>query len=125
MRFMTMVKFDESLPMGPPAPALFEAMGEFAAEGARNGTLVDQGGLLPSAAGAIVSLVNGSIKAVDGPFTEAKELVGGYAVLEVRSKAEAVELAQAADADSQRSLAGLGRQLRGSSDGRLVISSNA
>ena len=121
MRFMTMVKFDESLPMGPPPPALFEAMGEFAAEGARNGTLVDQGGLLPSAAGAIVSLVDGSIKAVDGPFTEAKELVGGYAVLEVRSKAEAVELAQAADADSQRSLAGLGRQLRSSSDGRLVI----
>jgi len=56
MRFMTMVRFDESLPMGPPQPALFEAMGEFAAEGARNGTLVDQGGLLPSAAGAIVSL---------------------------------------------------------------------
>ena len=94
MRFMTMVKFDESLPMGPPPPALFEAMGKFAAEGARNGTLVDQGGLLPSAAGAIVSLVDGSIKAVDGPFTEAKELVGGYAVLEVRSKAEAIELAK-------------------------------
>jgi hypothetical protein len=85
MRFMTMVKFDESLPMGPPPPALFEAMGEFAAE---------QGGLLPSEAGAIVSLVDGSIKAVDGPFTEAKELVGGYAVLEVRSKTEAVELAR-------------------------------
>jgi hypothetical protein len=94
MRFMTMVKFDESLPMGSPSPALFEAMGEFAAEGARNGTLVDQGGLLPSAAGAIVSLVDGSIKAVDGPFTEAKELVGGYAVLDVRSKTEAVELAK-------------------------------
>jgi hypothetical protein len=71
MRFMTMVKFDESLPMGPPPPALFEVMGEFAAEGARNGTLIDQGGLLPSATGAIVSLANGTIKAVDGPFTEA------------------------------------------------------
>lgn len=94
MRFMTMVKFDESLPTGPPPPGLFQAMGEFAAEGARNGTLVDQGGLLPSSAGAIVSLADGTIKAVDGPFTEAKELVGGYAVLEVRSKAEAVELAR-------------------------------
>jgi hypothetical protein len=94
MRFMTMVKFDESLPAGPPPPAVAEAMAEFAAEGARNGTLVDQGGLLPSAAGAIVSLVDGSIKAVDGPFTEAKELVGGYGVVEVRSKAEAVELAR-------------------------------
>jgi hypothetical protein len=92
MRFMTMVKFDESLPAGPPPPELFQAMGEFAAEG--DGTLVDQGGLLPSAAGAIVSLADGTIKAIDGPFTEAKELVGGYAVLEVRSKAEAVELAR-------------------------------
>ena len=94
MRFMALLKFDESLPGGPPPPALFQAMGEYAAEGARNGTLVDQGGLLPSAAGAIVSLVDGTIKAVDGPFTEAKELVGGYAVIEVRSKAEAVELAK-------------------------------
>jgi hypothetical protein len=83
---------DESLPAGPSPATLFEAMAEYAAEGARNGTLVDQGGLLPSAAGAIVSLVDGTIKAVDGPFTEAKELIGGYAVLEVRSKAEAVEL---------------------------------
>ena len=90
---MTMVRFDESMNAGPPPPELFQAMAEFAAEGARNGTLVDQGGLLPSAAGAIVSLADGTIKAVDGPFTEAKELVGGYAVLEVRSKAEAVELA--------------------------------
>jgi hypothetical protein len=94
VRFMEMLKFDESLPAGPPPPALFEAMAEYAAEGARNGTLVDQGGLLPSAAGAIVSLVDGSIKAVDGPFTEAKELIGGYAVVEVRSKAEAIELAK-------------------------------
>lgn len=93
MRYMAMLKFDESLPVGPPPPELGQAMGEYAAEGARNGTLVDQGGLLPSAAGAIVSLVDGTIKAVDGPFTEAKELVGGYAVIEVRSKAEAVELA--------------------------------
>jgi hypothetical protein len=42
--------------------------------------------LLLSAAGAIVSLVNGSIKAVDDPFTEAKELVGGYAVLEYEAR---------------------------------------
>jgi hypothetical protein len=91
VRFMTMVKFDESLPTGPPPAELFQAIGEFAAEGARNGTLVDQGGLLPSSAGAIVSLADGSIKAVDGPVAEAKELVGGYAVLEVRSRAEAVE----------------------------------
>jgi hypothetical protein len=69
MRFMTMVNFDESLPMGTPPPALFAVMGELAAESARNGTLIDQG-IAARCAGAIVSLVNGSIKAVDGPFTE-------------------------------------------------------
>ena len=94
MRFMALLKFDESLPSGPPPRPDCEAGHQRQVEGARNGTLVDQGGLLPSAAGAIVSLVDGTIKAVDGPFTEAKELVGGYAVIEVRSKAEAVELAK-------------------------------
>ena len=81
MRFMAMVKFDENADLGAPPPALFQAMDEFAQEGARNGTLVDQGGLLPSATGAIVSLVNGTVKTIDGPFTEAKELIGGYAVI--------------------------------------------
>ena len=94
MRFMAMVKFDENADLGAPPPALFQAMDEFAQEGARNGTLVDQGGLLPSATGAIVSLVNGTVKTIDGPFTEAKELIGGYAVIEVHSKAEALELAR-------------------------------
>jgi hypothetical protein len=120
MRFMTMVRFDESMPAGQPPPELFQAMGEFAAEGARNGTLVDQGGLLPTAAGAIVSLADGTIKAVDGPCTEAKELVGGYTVLEVRSKAEAVELANGS-CSFTRITAWLGRELRGASTDRAVI----
>ena len=94
MRYMAMIKFDENADLGAPPPALFQAMDEFAQEGARNGTLVDQGGLLPSAAGAIVSLVNGAVKTTDGPFTEAKELIGGYAVIEVHSRAEALELAR-------------------------------
>ncbi len=92
MRFMSMIKFDESMPYGPPPAALFEAMAAFAQEGLVTGTLIEQGGLGPSSAGAIVSLANGSITVLDGPFTEAKELIGGYAVTEVRSKAEAVEL---------------------------------
>ncbi|GAA2043155.1 hypothetical protein GCM10009819_32200 [Agromyces tropicus] len=67
-------------------------MAEFEQEGRRNGTLVELGGLLPSAAGAIVSLADGRISHVDGPFAESKELVGGYAIIEVRSRDEAVEL---------------------------------
>ena len=91
MRFLTMVKMDET-GVGETPPAVYEAMAAFDAEGRRNGTLIDSVGLLPSAAGAVVSLANGTIKAVDGPFAEAKELVGGYAIVDVRSREEAVEL---------------------------------
>ena len=94
MRFMSMLKFDEDNSFGPPPPELSTAMGSYIEEGLRNGTVVELGGLLPSEAGAIVSLVDGTIKAVDGPFTEARELVGGYAVIDVRSKAEAIEQAR-------------------------------
>lgn len=92
MRFMTMIKMDESTYTSQTPAGVYEAMGAFEHEGRVNGTLVELGGLLPSAAGAIVSLADGRIKAVDGPFAEAKELVGGYAVIEVRSREEAVEL---------------------------------
>lgn len=91
MRFLTMIRADESR-NGPAPSALYEAMGAFDAEGRRNGTLIDSVGLLPSDAGAVVSLANGQVKAVDGPFAEAKELVGGYAVIDVRSREEAVEI---------------------------------
>jgi hypothetical protein len=94
MRFMLMLKSDESTPAGPPPPALFAAIGAFGQEAVADGSLVDQGGLLPSATGALVSLVNGSITATDGPFAESKELVGGYAVFDVRSREEAVQKAR-------------------------------
>jgi hypothetical protein len=94
MRFMSFIKSDESMPWGLPSPALYEAMGQFAKEGYANGTLIEQGGLGSSEQGAIVSLVDTTITVLDGPFTEAKELIGGYAVTEVRSKDEAIELAR-------------------------------
>ena len=94
MQFMCLLKSDENQPIDPPPPALFAAMAAFGEEGHRTGVLVQQGGLLPSGTGAVVSLVDGSIKAVDGPFTEARELVGGYAVIEVGSRAEAVDHAR-------------------------------
>jgi hypothetical protein len=91
MRFMALLRADETIFSQAP-PAVYQAMGEFAREGFANGTLVEQGGLGPSALGAIVSLADGSITAVDGPFTETKELIGGYAVLDVHTREEAVEL---------------------------------
>lgn len=86
MRFMTTVAMDESFPAGPPPAELFVAIGELGEQGTKDGTLVETGGLLPSAAGAQIRVANGKVSVTDGPFTEAKELVGGYAIHEVRSK---------------------------------------
>jgi hypothetical protein len=94
MRYLMMIKMDESLPAGPPPPALMAAIGELGEQAAKDGTLLDQGGLLPSAAGALVYVTDGKVTVTDGPFTEAKELVGGYAMFQLRSKEEAVEAAR-------------------------------
>jgi hypothetical protein len=70
-----------------------EAMSSFVQKSFKDGTLVDTGGLLPSKDGARVRLAKGTITVTDGPFTEAKEVIGGWAILNVDSKAEAVRIA--------------------------------
>jgi hypothetical protein len=91
MRFMVMVKASEQA--GPPPQKLLEIMGKEAAELTGAGTMLDTGGLLPSAAGGTrIRLSQGRVSVTDGPFTEAKELVGGYAILQVASREEAVDL---------------------------------
>lgn len=94
MRFMTLVKVDESKISGPPPQSLIDAIGELAERATKDGTLLDQGGLLPSAAGAEVRLSGGKVTVTDGPFIEAKELIGGYAMFQLRSKDEAIEMAR-------------------------------
>jgi hypothetical protein len=89
MRFMTIVKSSE--PFGTPPPALMEAIGKLAEEATKAGVFVDTGGLLPTAMGSRVRLSGGKITVTDGPFTEAKEVVGGYAIFELGSKEEALE----------------------------------
>jgi hypothetical protein len=89
MRFMTLVKSAES--SGPPPSELLGAIAKLGAEAAQARVLVETGGLLPSAAGARIRLSGGRVTVTDGPFTEAKELVGGYAVYEVTSKQEAIQ----------------------------------
>jgi hypothetical protein len=93
MRFMMIVKADESYEAGvPPSPDLMAAIGKLSAEMMASGVLLENGGLLPSAMGARINVEGGSLTVVDGPFAEAKELIGGYAVLEAGSKREAIEL---------------------------------
>lgn len=94
MRYLMMIKMDESMPAGPPPPALFEAIGALGEQAAKDGTMLDNNGLLPSAAGALLHLDEGKISVVDGPFTEAKEVIGGYAMFQLHSKEEAVEQAR-------------------------------
>jgi hypothetical protein len=94
MRFLTMVKSDESMPAGPPPPELMAGIAELGERAAKDGTLLDQGGLLPTATGALVRVSGGKVTVVDGPFTEAKEVIGGYAMWQVRTKEEAVEAAR-------------------------------
>jgi hypothetical protein len=70
-----------------------EAMGEFIERSRRSGTLVDTGGLLPSKDGVRVRLASGKITVTDGPFSESKEVIGGWAILKADSRAEAIRIA--------------------------------
>ena len=89
MRFMTLVKSSED--SGPPPPALMEAISKLSEDAAKGGSLVEAGGLAPSAMSNRVRLSNGKVLVLDGPFAETKEVVGGYAVFEVNSKQEMID----------------------------------
>ena len=90
---MSIVKADKNYENGaPPDPKLIAAIGKLAEELFKAGVMLETGGLLPSAMGARLHAAGGKITVKDGPFTEAKELIGGYAIMQVRSKEEAVEL---------------------------------
>src|SRR5262249_31059033 len=89
MRFLNMIRARENA--GPPPSALMGAIAKLGEEAMRAGVLVETGGLFPSAMGARVRLSGGYLVVTDGPFTETKELIGGYAVYDVKSKQEAIE----------------------------------
>jgi hypothetical protein len=94
MRFITMVKSSENSPLGPPPKALMEAIGKLGEEAAKAGVMVEMGGLLPTAMGARLRISGGKLTVTDGPFSEAKEVIGGYAVYSVKTKEKAVEWAR-------------------------------
>jgi hypothetical protein len=94
MLFLGYTLGDESVPVPPPAPELMTEMDAFMEEATKSGVLVATGGLAPTAMGAKVTLKDGPYTVIDGPFTEAKELIGGWALMECRDLAEAVEWAK-------------------------------
>ena len=93
MKYLTFIRHSESYRQSPPPPGLMEAMGKFVERSLKDSILVDTGGLLPSKDGLRVRLANGKITVTDGPFSESKEVIGGYAILNVKSKEEAVRIA--------------------------------
>ena len=90
MRFLSIYKTVEK--NVPPTTEQMAEMGKFCEEMAKAGVLLATEGCLPSAMGARVRLASGKVTVTDGPFTESKELVAGFALLQVKSKEEAIEL---------------------------------
>jgi len=93
MRYLTFIRHSESHRQSPPPAGLMEAMGKFVEQSLKDGTLVDTGGLLPSKDGVRVRLSKGKITVTDGPFTETKEVIGGWAILQTASRSEAIRIA--------------------------------
>ena len=93
MRFLSIVRANEN--QGPVPQGLEDAMAQFVADSLKSGSVVQTGGLAASAVGTRILIGKGKLTVTDGPFTEAKEVLGGYAMLEAKSRAEAVEAARA------------------------------
>ena len=94
MRYMMFIKHTETVRNEDVPASLYEEMGKFIEETTKSGNFVSGAGLQPSSAGARVRLDKGQISVTDGPFVETKELVGGYAIMDAKSREEALALAR-------------------------------
>jgi hypothetical protein len=87
MRFMSFITTDNTDPM---TPELIEAMNKLANREVQTGRMLDGGKLAPIEAGARVTVADGKLSVIDGPMVEAKEVIGGYVIMEFQSKEEAI-----------------------------------
>ncbi|HSQ29454.1 MAG TPA: YciI family protein [Gemmatimonadaceae bacterium] len=95
MRFMMIVHGPEDFgKAGPPPQALMDAIGKLGEEAFKAGTMVSMGGLRPTAQGARIRQKGGKLVTTDGPFTEAKEVIGGFSIMELPSREAAMAEAQ-------------------------------
>ena len=91
MRFMAMIKATKEYEAGqPPNPKLMAEMGKLSEEMQKIGKFEMGGGLLPSSQGHRLSMTGGKVRVIDGPFAEAKEVIGGFAILHHDSHEEAI-----------------------------------
>ena len=92
MRFMIIRRADRATEAGVmPSERMLTVMGSYMQDMMNAGVLLGGEGLKPTSQGAIVKFTNGTPRVIDGPFAEAKELVGGYALIQVESREEALE----------------------------------
>jgi hypothetical protein len=94
MKFLGYTLADPTIPIPPPAPEIYQQMDALVEEATKAGVLLATGGVGPLEEAVKVQYHDGEFTVLDGPFTEAKELVGGWALLECRDKDEAIEWAK-------------------------------
>jgi hypothetical protein len=94
MKYFTFIRHAESYRDAGPPPALLDAMGRFVQKSLQDGSLVDTGGLLPTKDGFRLRLSKGAISMTDGPFSETKEVIGGWAIINADSRDEALRIAR-------------------------------
>jgi hypothetical protein len=94
MKFLMMIKHVEGAPGLEHPQSLHDAMGKFVEESFKSGVLKDTAGLKRSAEGYRIRSKGGKLTRTDGPFAESKEVVGGYAIVETKTKEEADKLAE-------------------------------
>jgi hypothetical protein len=88
MRYLSVIRAAES--QGPPPQSLMDAMDAYVPKALESGAVISTGGLAPSAQGTIVRIRKGKIQVIDGPFPEAKEVIGGYAVVAADTREAAI-----------------------------------
>lgn len=91
-RYLTMIRINENdAPSEDPSPEMRQRMGELFEEITKAGVMLDTGGLKPTAEGSRVTYSGGKVTVTDGPFTESKEVIGGYSICQAKDRAEALE----------------------------------
>lgn len=94
MKFLMLIRHAETVRVQDVPQGLMDAMGTLVSEGLKSGTILDTAGLKPTKDGFRVRLDGGRLRVTDGPFTETKEVVGGYAIVQAKSRDEALEVAR-------------------------------
>ena len=92
MRYLMLIKVGSG--MAPANDALMEAIDKFVEKLKRSGQMVDTGGLQARESGTLLGLNHGKVSVTEGPFTEANEIIGGFIIVEVKDKPEAMSIAR-------------------------------